>query len=331
MTRPLRIEFEGAWYHVMNRGAGRRKIFRTVGDRALFLRLLGDASAIFGVEVHAYCLLDNHYHLLLHTPLGGLGRAMRHLAGVYTQRFNRRHGTDGPLFRGRYRAILVDRDAYLLRLGRYIHFNPVAAGAAAHPREWRWSSYRAYVGAARPPAWLVCAPTLEMLGGGHRHHRYRDFVADGVDEELAEFFGTARLAPVLGGAGFRKRVLGRRLRGTSDPEIPATRRLRGRPRLEQILAATAAAFATENAALLRPRRGRHSENPARVVAMTLARRLGGYRLTEIAAAFGVGHYSSISVAARRLERRLEHDRRLAAKVETIRNLLRAGGPANVTP
>ena len=127
MTRPLRIEYEGAWYHVMNRGANRQTVFATERDRLAFLALLGEVSEMFAVEVHVFCLMGNHYHLLLHTPRGNLGGAMRHLNGVYTQRHNRAAGRDGPLFRGRYKAILLDADAWLLQVSRYVHRNPLEA------------------------------------------------------------------------------------------------------------------------------------------------------------------------------------------------------------
>jgi putative transposase len=128
MARPLRIEFEGAWYHVMNRGAGRRLIYRSSRHRDTFLRLLAEVTELFAVEIHAYCMMGNHYHLLTRTPRANLGRAMRHLNGVYTQRFNLTCGTDGPLFRGRYRSVLVAADTHLLQVSRYIHRNPGVPG-----------------------------------------------------------------------------------------------------------------------------------------------------------------------------------------------------------
>ncbi len=118
MSRPLRIEYPGAWYHVMNRGASGRTIFRSDRDWHTFLSLLGDLAATFAVEVHAYCLMGNHYHLLIHTPRGILSGAMRHLNSLYTQRYNRFHRTDGPLFRGRFKAIVIDADTYLAVVSR---------------------------------------------------------------------------------------------------------------------------------------------------------------------------------------------------------------------
>src|SRR6056297_699146 len=155
MARPLRIEFEGAWYHVMNRGAARRDVFVSDTQRERFIQLLADLVDRFGIATHAYCLMGNHYHLLLHTPLGNLGRGMRHLNGVYTQFFNRDQGRDGALFRGRYKAILVDADAYLLHLSSYIHRNPLEAGMVECLTNYPWSSYAAYAGQTKPPPWLV--------------------------------------------------------------------------------------------------------------------------------------------------------------------------------
>ena len=163
MSRPLRVEFPGAWYHVMNRGAGRKNIFRQPEHRQLFHDLLMEIRSVYGWEVHAYCLMSNHYHLLLHTPLANLGRAMRHLNGVYTQRFNRSVKTDGPLFRGRYKAILVDADNYLLQVSRYIHRNPVEAGQPQWMQDLLWTSYPVYVGKRKKPGMAFNIP---LAGNG---------------------------------------------------------------------------------------------------------------------------------------------------------------------
>jgi len=156
MSRPLRIEYEGAWYHVMNRGRARAAIFGGDEDYATFLDTLGAAAKRFRAEIHAYCLMPNHYHVLVRTPQANLGRAMRHVDGVYTQRYNRRNQSDGPLFRGRYKAIVVDADRYVLLVSRYIHRNPIDAQRPLVERlaDWPWSSYPAYRRQARAPEWL---------------------------------------------------------------------------------------------------------------------------------------------------------------------------------
>lgn len=209
MSRPLRIEFEGAWYHVMNRGRAREAIFANETDYKAILDTVGEAAERFGAEIHAYCLMPNHYHLLVHTPRGNLGRVMRHIDGLYTQRYNRRHGIDGPLFRGRYRAILVDADAYLLSVSRYIHRNPIdgARPLVGSLEEWRWSSFPAFVRRVRPAEWLFIDPTLDMLGVRNRYAAYRRFVLAPVEDEAAEFYANQRATPILGGESFCERML----------------------------------------------------------------------------------------------------------------------------
>ena len=164
MSRPLRIIYPGAFYHIMNRGAGYGEIFDNDLHRQIFLELLGELHETFKVNIHAYCLMDNHYHLLLETPLANLSRAMRHLNGVYTQRYNRDTKSDGQLFRGRYKAILVDVDTYLLNVSRYIHRNPIEAGIVRKAEKYVWSSYPAYIGKVNRPSWLTTKLTLSMIG-----------------------------------------------------------------------------------------------------------------------------------------------------------------------
>lgn len=154
MSRPLRLEFPGAVYHITSRGDRREPIYRDDADRETHLAVLEQAMDRFDAQVLAYCLMGNHYHLVLHTRSANLSLLMRHLNGVYTQRFNRRHGLVGHVFQGRFKAILVDRDAYLLALCRYVENNPVAAGIAQAAGDWPWSSYRAHVLQAPTPPWL---------------------------------------------------------------------------------------------------------------------------------------------------------------------------------
>jgi REP element-mobilizing transposase RayT len=154
MSRPLRIEFPGAIYHVTSRGDRREPIFDDDQDRAAFLDVVGTALDRFDACALAYCLMGNHYHLILHTRSANLSRLMRQINGVYTQAYNRRHRKVGHLFQGRFKAILVDRDAYLLEVCRYVDLNPVRAHMVPHPADWPWSSYQAHVGSQLPQAWL---------------------------------------------------------------------------------------------------------------------------------------------------------------------------------
>jgi putative transposase len=167
MARPLRIEFPGAIYHVTSRGDQRERIFEGDADRRALLAVLAHGLDRFDAQLLAYCLMDNHYHFVLHTRSANLSRLMRHINGVYTQNFNRRHGTVGPLFQGRFKAILVDRDAYLLEVCRYVELNPERAQMVATPADWPWSSYRAHVGAltSASPPWLGSADLYGHLLG----------------------------------------------------------------------------------------------------------------------------------------------------------------------
>ena len=154
MSRPLRIEFPGAVYHVTSRGDRREAIYRDDLDRVAQLEVIAQAMDRFDATVLAYCLMGNHFHLVLHTREANLSRLMRHVNGVYTQHFNRRHNLAGHVFQGRFKAILVDRDAYLLVLCRYVERNPVAAKLVAAAADWPWSSYRAHVCQSPTPDWL---------------------------------------------------------------------------------------------------------------------------------------------------------------------------------
>lgn len=153
MTRTLRLEFEGALYHIISRGDRRENTYETDADRHGFVALLADVCETYNWRCHAYCLMSNHYHLLVETPEANLSRGMRQLNGVYTQQFNRRNHRRGHVFQGRYRSILVDKESYLMELTRYIVLNPVRADMVRCPLEWPWSSYRATLGFVNTPDW----------------------------------------------------------------------------------------------------------------------------------------------------------------------------------
>ena len=181
MARPLRLEFPHAVYHVTSRGNARQDIVASDQDRTAWLTLLAHVIDRFGWLCHAYCLMDNHYHLLLETPQPNLSQGMRQLNGRYTQTYNRRHRRGGHLFQGRFTAILVEKDLHLLELCRYVVLNPVRAQMVTHPRLWRWSSYRATAGEADAPLWLTVEWVRGQFGARQREAQaqYRQFVADG--------------------------------------------------------------------------------------------------------------------------------------------------------
>ena len=173
MARPLRIENAGGLYHVTARGDRREDIYADYEDRLGWLSIFGDVCDRFFWRCHAYCLMTNHYHLVVETPEGKLSHGMRQLNGVYTQAFNRRHRLVRHLFQGRFKAILVERDAYLLELARYVVLNPVRAGMVADAGDWPWSSYRAMVGEDRSPEWLEVDGLLGCFGRDRSSARKR--------------------------------------------------------------------------------------------------------------------------------------------------------------
>jgi REP element-mobilizing transposase RayT len=181
MARPLRLEFAGALYHVTSRGDGREDIFRAVGDRRVFFDVLAGVWGRFNWIIHAYCLMTNHYHLLVETPDGNLGKGMRELNGVYTQRFNRVYQRVGHVFQGRYKAILVQKEAYLLEVARYVVLNPVRARMVRSAGDYPWSSYRAMLGKDAAPEWLATRAILTAFGqtDAEAVEGYRSFVAAG--------------------------------------------------------------------------------------------------------------------------------------------------------
>ncbi|MCP5419013.1 MAG: transposase [Gammaproteobacteria bacterium] len=186
MARPLRIEFAGALYHVTSRGDRQESIYEDDTDREAFLTVLAEVVERFHWTCHAYCLMPNHYHLVIETAEANLSKGMRQMNGVYTQASNRRHGRAGHLFQGRYKGILVDKDAYLMELSRYVVLNPVRAGMVESPEEWPWSSYRAMIGKAPAPKWLAVDGLVGQFSDNRRtaRRRFQRFVRDGMGEAV---------------------------------------------------------------------------------------------------------------------------------------------------
>lgn len=283
MARPLRIEYPGAVYHVTSRGNARNAIFVDDGDRQAFLKILQSVVIRFGWLCHAYCLMGNHYHLLIETPEANLSRSMRQLNGVYTQTYNRRHGLVGHLLQGRFKAILVEKESYLLQLCRYIVRNPMAAGLTETPEEWPWSSFLATAGLVALRQGLSVDWILSQFGES-RHEaqaRYRAFVSAGSVKDRPwealsgrTFLGSEEFIDRLGP------LLSERL---PLAEIPKEQRFVARPPLPVIF---------ENAQV--------ETRAGRAAKMYQAHAGFGYTLKEIADFLGI-HYATVSRAVKRVE------------------------------
>jgi REP element-mobilizing transposase RayT len=234
MARPLRIEYDGALYHLTSRGNERKAIFRDDTDRRLFLSTLAEVVKRFHWLCHAYCLMDNHYHLVVETPDANLSTGMRQLNGVYTQAFNRRHRRVGHLFQGRFKGILVQKDSHFLEVCRYVVLNPVAAGSVKHPGEWAWSSYRATAGQSLAPRGLTVEEVLAQFGQrrGYAQNKYRQFVSEGKGRP--SIWEHLEAQSLLGEEGFAEALKGH-VRGYEKiQEIPRGQRLIGRPTLQRL-------------------------------------------------------------------------------------------------
>ena len=285
MTRPLRIEYENAVYHITTRGNARQDIFLDDEDRLGFLKILQDVVARYNWVCHAYCLMSNHYHLLVETPDANLSRGMRQLNGVYTQAFNRRHDRVGHLFQGRYKAILVEKEGHLLELARYIVLNPVRAKLIRHPRDWRWSSYRATAGEEEGPKFLTVDWILSQF---HRDRdravkEYRKFVKRGHGIDV---WRELRGGVILGTERFVEELTPLLREGTAAREIPRRERLVIRPGLEELFTGI-------------------KDKSDRNERIYQAVRVYGYTLKEVADALGL-YYSTVSVIAKRVAEAKKH-------------------------
>jgi putative transposase len=231
MARPIRLEFPGAIYHVTTRGDGGEDIFTDDQDRLQFLTVLGEVVSRAGWIVHAYVLMDNHYHLLVETPNGNLSRGMRQLNGVYTQRFNSIHGSGGRVFQGRFKAILVERDDFLLELCRYLVLNPLRLKTVKNISRYRWSSYRATAGEVQAPAWLSTGWLLGHFGRSSSvaQRKYTEFVAAGIN--LPSPLSNVKAQVLLGSAAFVKKM---KLRLLTKVDIKRGKKKIKRPSLNSL-------------------------------------------------------------------------------------------------
>ncbi len=271
MARPLRLEFCGALYHVTSRGNRQEAIYESDEDREEFLLLLADVCKTHNWQCYAYCLMDNHYHLLIETPDANLAKGMRQLNGRYTQNINRAHQRVGHVFQGRYKSILVDKSSYLLELSRYIVLNPVRVNSVRSVGDWPWSSYRATAGELASPSWLNIRHLLAEFGRAKPQaiEAYKQFVLEGAGQPSP--WKGIKNQVFLGDEKFVTSMQSK-ISGDDDlSEIPASQR---RP-APKALSYYAEKYKIRNNAIV------------------AAYASGGYSLKEVGAHFGL-HYSTVS-------------------------------------
>jgi REP element-mobilizing transposase RayT len=295
MSRPLRLEYAGALYHLTARGDARADIFADDHDRARFLDLLGKEIAQQRWRCYAYCLMGNHYHLLIETPEPNLVAGMRRLNGVYTQAFNRRHARVGHVFQGRYKSIVVDKDSYGLELCRYIVLNPLRARMVNRVQDWAWSSYRATAGQTSAPGWLDVHWVLGQFGGRQPRAAYERFVAQGIGR--ASPWEELRGQIWLGGSAFLQRMA-RLAHGKAAANVPRRQRQPARPTAATVTAQVLSVYRIKDEQAL----CRREQQEAFQVWVYLLRRAANLPLQEVASRSKVS-LSRISKIQRAIETR----------------------------
>ena len=306
----------------MNRGRRSEVIFSEKADYSEFLDLLMEISEIWNANIAAYCLMPNHYHVLLQTPEGNISRCMRHLNGLYTQRFNRMHGFDGQLFRGRYKSILVCDDSHLLQLVRYIHKNPVKAGMVKEMGEYEWSSYKGYLSYSKKWKWLHKDYIFSMITPKKkgRLKPFIEFMEDDDSQEVTNLFSKKNLPSIFGPESFITKMKEEYYFSKTDYEIPESKSLA--PSSDEILSVICEYYNVSFNELLESRRGVF--NKPRNVAIYLLRNLRGDNLNDIKNIFKINAYSTVSNIIQTVSRLTKFDRKFRQQIEKIKNEISKG-------
>ena len=311
----MRIEYAGALYHVLNRGQRREPIVQDGQDCERFVSDLSRLAQQYGVRIHGYCLMTNHYHLILETPHANLSQAVQWLNVAYATYYNRRHHLCGHLFQGRFKAILLDGSPYLEAVSRYIHRNPVRAGIVADARRYSWSSCRYFVGADRAPDWLE---THQILGGfaptiKAAQRRYGAYLAEPAGDPFADVVAGS----ILGSSTFTEWVKNTFLsRRNADPDIPALKVLQARPSVQKIVQTVAQYYDVAPETILSPGGKRNYHRDA---ALCLAREFSGLRCRDLGHCFGGVGGPAVTMRCREILRHAAEDRQLAKDLDRLRH------------
>jgi REP element-mobilizing transposase RayT len=304
MARPLRIEYPGAWYHVINRGRRKEKIFQNEKDYKTFLNVLEQVCRLYAFEIHAYVLLPNHYHLLICTPLGNLSRGMRHLNSVYTQKHNKKHNIDGGIFKGRYKSMLVEDVVYLLELVRYIHRNALEAGLEEAIGQYKWDSHSGYMAEKDKQRWLTTEEVLSRFSQRKNEaiSGLNAFVKKTTPKDLLEVLDDIKWPSVLGRKEFKdkikelikdKSIDAKEVTGYSEYKIPDSAN-------NKTITAKILSVGKE---VLQRKRSRNLSGEKKALIYLL--RIHGNSLKEIGKYMGGASYSSVSNQYRRAEKEIK--------------------------
>jgi putative transposase len=310
MGRPLRINYPGAFYHITSRGNERKSIYQTNRDYERFMSYLESATERYGANIHCFCLMTNHYHLLLETPRGNLQSILHHINTGYTNYFNAKKRRSGHLFQGRYRAILVEKDLYALELSRYIHLNPVRAGIIKDPIQYPWSSYSSYCSKKSKWDWLERDFILSQVSKKLRKaiRGYRDYVQRAMTEKQEDPLKKAVASTVIGSKEFTEWVREKWVKRRVDREVPALRVIGRKPEISSIQAACETAF-------------RRDSLESRRMALYLSHRISGLSLKEVGEYFDGISISAVSQNSLRQEKRFRENPELLKMMTKLKETL----------
>ncbi len=310
MTRQLRIQYPCAYYHVTSRGNERKDIFKKKGDREQFLEYLKSAYLRYGAVIHAFCLMNNHYHLLLETPKGNLSQIMLHINGAYTNYFNIKHKRRGHLYQGRYKAIVIEADSYAGELSRYIHLNPVRAGMVNMPEKYLWSSYQYYIGKKKKPDWL----SIDFILGYFEHasmptaKNYASFVLARLFEKTGSPLEKTVASTMLGSDSFIEKII--------EEHLGHKKKARDLPALSELKRIEKIDLIYEEAKVHLGDSNRVSRNAA----LFISHKYSGKTLKDIGEYFGICE-SAVSLASSRFNQKMKWSRKLKKSIELIINKL----------
>ncbi len=320
MARQWRIEFAGALYHVLSRGNGGQNIFESDDDRQIFLELLAELVERFNVQVHAYVLMGNHYHLLLKTLEANLSKAMQWFGTSYTRKFNLKNRTSGHLFQGRFKSIIVENDAYLLRLSCYIHRNPLRAGIVERLADYLWSSQRFYAYRKKAPDWLTTETILNQLSSNDLHGAYRVKVQHYSDEQ-GSVWEDIKHGFIYGSQDFVADLKSRFLGDKKDVELPEYNRLLRTDDPQQLLKSASDALGFDLTSACKAKRIAPEQKEKRDMLIYLLWKTGRLSNRHIGAMLGVT-YSTVSKVVSVFQGRVKANRKLRIEFDKLNSLFK---------
>jgi len=316
MARQLRIEYEGAFYHVTSRGNQRGKVFFQSKDMEKFLEILGRTKERYGYNLHAYTLMDNHYHLLLETPKANISQIMQNINTSYTVYINKKYRRSGHLFQGRFKGIIVDKDEYLITLSRYIHLNPVRAKIVQKLEDYKWTSYKAFIGIGKN-ALVDTTDTLSYFSEEKRKasKAYKGFVESGIGGK-EEPFNEVEVGMILGGKTFKAKILKLLDKTEAHEELPQINKFRGKIPIDEVIEACCSYYGKDQKELVKRGKGKSE----RQIAIYLSKVLSGKKNSEVGKYFGIKG-PAVSGVIKTIEDMIEKEGRFKQEVGKLKGLI----------